>query len=115
MKYLFLAFRDESEPQPTPENWAVERQKWQGFEEEWTPWAYETRGTGLQPSTTATVVSVRDGKTITTDGPFVDTKEQLAGFYLVDCPDLDQAIELAAKVPWAMSGHVEVRPIWESA
>jgi len=112
MKYLLPAFRDESAPQPTPEGWAAEQQKWQAFSEEWGPWAYETRGTGLQSSTTATVVSVGGGKTIVTDGPFADTKEHLAGFYLVDCPELDKAPELTAKVPWALTGHVEVRPIW---
>jgi len=60
----------------------------------------------------ATSVRVRDGKTITTDGPFAETKEQLGGYYLLDCKDLDEAIEYAAKIPGALWGTVEVRPIW---
>ncbi len=63
------------------------------------------------PSSTATVVTVRDGKTITTDGPFSDTKEQLGGYYIFDCENLDVAIKLAAMIPWAPTGHVEVRPV----
>lgn len=70
-----------------------------------------TTGEALQPSQSATVVSVRKGRTITTDGPFIDTKEQLGGFYVFDCRDLNHAIELAAKVPWAPTGHIEVRPV----
>ena len=66
----------------------------------------------LQPTSSATTVRVRDGKTITTDGPFAETKEQFGGFYLVDCKDLDQALELAAQIPSARHGSIEVRPIW---
>ena len=56
---------------------------------------------------------VRDGEVLTSDGPFAETKEQLAGFYLVDCQDLDEAIDVAAKIPGATHGSIEVRPIWE--
>ena len=72
-------------------------------------------GEALQPTSTATTVRVRDGKTTTTDGPFAETKEQLGGFYLLDCKDLDQAIEYAAKIPGASMGSVEIRPVvvWE--
>ena len=69
----------------------------------------------LQPTTTATSVRVRDGKTITTDGPFAETKEQLGGFYLVQAKDLDEAISMAARIPSARYGTIEVRPIWEYA
>ena len=65
----------------------------------------------LQPTTTATSVRVRDGKTITTDGPFAETKEQLGGYYLLDCKDLDEALEFAAKIPGAKIGSIEVRPV----
>ena len=61
----------------------------------------------------ATTVRVRDGEVITSDGPFAETKEQIGGFYVVDCKDLDEAIEVAAKIPGARSGSIEVRPIWE--
>jgi hypothetical protein len=57
-------------------------------------------------------VRVRDGKTLTTDGPFLETKEALAGFYHLECADLDEAIELAAKIPAATNGTIEVRPVW---
>lgn len=65
----------------------------------------------LQPVMTATTVRVRDGKVSITDGPFAETKEQLAGFYLVDAKNLDEAIEIAAKIPPARVGSIEVRPI----
>ena len=65
----------------------------------------------LQDVTTATTVRVRDGETLTTDGPFAETKEQLGGYYLLDCKDLDQAIEYAAKIPSARIGSVEIRPV----
>jgi hypothetical protein len=68
-------------------------------------------GDGLQPSTTATTVRVRDGKILTTDGPFAETREQLGGYYLVEAKDLDEAIGLAARIPGARSGSIEVRPI----
>jgi hypothetical protein len=68
-------------------------------------------GDGLQPTTTATTVRVRDGKTLTTDGPFAETREQLAGYYLVEAKDLDAALGIAARIPGARTGSIEVRPI----
>ena len=68
-------------------------------------------GEGLQPVTTATTVRVPNGERLVTDGPFAETKEQLGGFYVLDCKDLDEAIEWAAKIPGAQSGCVEVRPV----
>ena len=68
-------------------------------------------GDGLQPTTTATTVRVRDGQVSTTDGPFAETKEQLGGFYVLTCRDLDEAIEWAAKIPGARQGSIEVRPV----
>ncbi len=68
-------------------------------------------GNALQPTSAATTVRVRDGKRLTTDGPFAETKEQLGGYYLVEAADLDEAIAMAAKIPGARSGSVEVRPI----
>jgi hypothetical protein len=70
-------------------------------------------GDALQATATATSVRVRDGKTMTTDGPFAETKEQLGGFYMVDCDNLDQAIEAASRIPAARGGTIEVRPIAE--
>ena len=70
-------------------------------------------GDPLQGLDTATTVRVRDGRTATTDGPFAETREVLGGYYLVDCKDLDRAIELAAQIPDARLGSIEVRPIME--
>jgi hypothetical protein len=70
-------------------------------------------GERLRPTTDATTVQVRDGKVLTADGPFAETKEQVGGYYLVDCANLDEAIELAAGLPAARHGSIEVRPIWE--
>ena len=68
-------------------------------------------GDRLQPTTTATTVRVRDGKTLTTDGPFAETREQLGGYYLVEAKDLDAALAIAARIPGAKTGSIEVRPI----
>jgi hypothetical protein len=68
-------------------------------------------GDALQPSSTATTVRVREGKTLRTDGPFAETKEQLGGYYLVEAKDLDEATKLAARIPGARTGSIEVRPV----
>ena len=68
-------------------------------------------GEGLQPVSTATTVRVPNGERIVTDGPFAETKETLGGFYLLECKDLDEAIDWAAKIPGAKNGCVEVRPV----
>jgi hypothetical protein len=67
----------------------------------------------LQPAATAAVVRVRDGKSFVTDGPFIETREQIAGYFLIDAKDLDEAIGIAARVPGARIGTVEVRPVRE--
>ena len=68
-------------------------------------------GEALHPTSSATTVRVIDGKTVTTDGPFAETKEQLGGYYLLDCENLDAAIEYAAQIPDAVGGSIEIRPI----
>lgn len=70
-------------------------------------------GNALQPTTSATTVKVRDGKTLATDGPFAETKEQLSGYYLINAKDLDDAIAVAARIPAARYGGIEVRPIMQ--
>jgi hypothetical protein len=70
-------------------------------------------GERLRPTTDATTVQVRNGEVITSDGPFAETKEQIGGYFLVECRDLDEAIELASTLPGAHDGTIEVRPIWE--
>jgi hypothetical protein len=68
-------------------------------------------GDALQPVHTATTVRTRDGKTTTTDGPFAETREQLGGYYLVEAKDLDEAVKIAAKIPSARIGSIEIRPV----
>jgi len=69
----------------------------------------------LHPTSTATSLRVRDGKRVVTDGPFAETREQLGGFFLIDVPDLDQAIDIAGKIPAGKWGTVEIRPVMEIA
>ena len=87
---------------------------------EYGVWAEEMGGRGvlqggerLRPTSDATTVRVRDGETLTSDGPFAETKEQVGGYFVVDCKDLDEAIEVASKIPGSRHGSIEVRPIWE--
>jgi hypothetical protein len=70
-------------------------------------------GEGLQPPDTAKRVSVRDGRVLTSDGPFAEVKEHLAGYYLVECADVDEAVAIAARVPDATFGEIEVRPVYD--
>lgn len=69
-------------------------------------------GERLRPVSTATTVRIRDGKTVTTDGPFAETREQLAGYYMLEAKDLNEASGIAARLPGAKTGSIEVRPIW---
>jgi hypothetical protein len=85
-----------------------------------TAWVQEMDGRGirqfgsrLRPISDATTVQVRGGEVLLSDGPFAETKEQMGGFDVLDCKDLDEAIEVAAKIPGARDGSIEVRPIWE--
>lgn len=70
-------------------------------------------GERLRATTDATTVRVRDGEVLTSYGPFAETKEQIGGYFVADCKDLDEAIEVASKIPSARKGTIEVRPIWE--
>lgn len=112
MKYLLMIYCDEASD--------AKRSKAEQDAEMDAYWAYTSEvkqadptngGEALHPSSTATTVRVRDGKTVTTDGPYAETKEQLAGYYVVDCKNLDEAIQWAAKIPHAKIASVEVRPI----
>ncbi len=112
MQYLLLIYGQESEdiPQDTPE-FGEMMAGYQAFGEEMTRNGSMQGGNALQTVSTATTVRVRGDKIETTDGPFAETKEQLGGYYLLDCNDLDQALAAAAKIPGAKSGCIEVRPI----
>jgi hypothetical protein len=90
---------------------AAEMPRWETAMAELGPYLRE--GKELDVPSTAKTVQVRDGKTLISDGPFAETKEQIGGFFLLECDNLDQAIGLAAKIPTAESGSVELRPIIE--
>jgi hypothetical protein len=106
MQYLLTIWMEETDFEPTAEVMAP----WAAFNNEGIAAGVLRGGSGLQPSTTATTVR-GGGEVVLTDGPFVETKEQLAGYYVVDCADLDEAIAWAKKVPAVLWGAaVEVRP-----
>jgi hypothetical protein len=106
MQYLLLIYASESEPPPNlmPE-YGV-------FTQDIIKSGAFKAGDRLQPTSTATTVRVRDGKTLVTDGPFAETREQLGGYYLVEAKDLDEANAIAARIPGAKHGSIEVRPIF---
>ena len=112
MQYLLLIYSNENdEPRPDTPEGDAHYGAYMKFTEEVQSKKLMLGSNALQPVATATSVRVRDGKTQTTDGPFAETKEQLGGYYLLDCKDLDEAIEYAAKIPSARIGSVEIRPI----
>ncbi len=112
MKYLLMIYTDEKvDAQATPEQMQVVMQEYDAFTDEVNKRGVYIGGEALHPTTSATTVRVRKGKTLTTDGPFAETKEQLGGYYLLNCKNLDEAIEFAAKIPGAKSGSIEVRPV----
>lgn len=112
MQYLLLIYGEEATeiPENTPE-FGEMMAGYQAFSEEVTRNGSMQGGNALQPVATATTVRVRGDNIETTDGPFAETKEQLGGYYLLDCKDLDEALAAAAKIPGAKSGCIEVRPI----
>jgi hypothetical protein len=112
MKFALLIYEDETFWSRTPpEELGPMMEGYQRFGE--TAGERIRSGEALQPTATATSVRVRDGERLLTDGPFAETKEQLGGFYVLECENLDEAIEWAAKIPGAQSGCVEVRPVMD--
>ena len=111
MRYIALIYANEaSDPAfDTPER-ASMRAEYGTLTQEMVGANVLSAGAGLQPTSTATTVRVRDGKTITTDGPFAETREQLGGYYVLECKDLDEAIQWASKMPTARWGSIEIRP-----
>jgi hypothetical protein len=112
MRYALLVCVDETAELTEEE---IERQyaEFMGFQDE-----LEARGVlvareRLRPTPLATTVRVRDSRLVVADGPFAETKEQIAGVYIIDCEDLDEAIEIASRNPGARYGTIEVRPVWE--
>jgi hypothetical protein len=114
MRYALLIYGDQSGwENATPEDSQATMDAYYAFTRDIQERGVMQAGEALQPFTTATTVRVRNGETLTTDGPFAETKEQLGGFYIVDCKDLDEATELAAKIPAAQDGSIEVRPVMD--
>ena len=115
MQYLLLIYGDETaRPDPSPEEMEVMLKPWWDYQDWLTKNGWYMGGEALQRTPTATTVRQQDGKALTTDGPFAETKEQLGGFYMIDCEDLDQAIEAASRMPALERGSsIEVRPILE--
>jgi len=112
MRYLLSIYVDESGfADATPEDGSRMRAAYTAFTDEVEAAGVLRGGDGLQPSSTSTTVRVRDGEPLLTDGPFAETREQLAGYYLLECADLDEALGWAAKIPGAAWGAVEVRPV----
>src|SRR3954451_16819519 len=116
MRYLLSIFTDEAGfGDMTPEDGARMSAAYVALTDELEQSGVLRGGDGLQPSSTATTVRVRDGEPLLTDGPFAETREQLGGYYLLECADLDEAIGWAAKIPGAAWGAVEVRPVMDYA
>jgi hypothetical protein len=113
MKYMLLMYANESVELNTPEEQeAASQTVWFALMKEMKDAGVLQSNNGLAPTSTATTVRVREGKTLITDGPFAETHEQLGGFFLLECKDLDEALRWAAKIPHAKYGSVEVRPLW---
>jgi hypothetical protein len=117
MQYMCLIYDDENTWDNLPED---ERNavfaEYGSFTESIKGSGNYVAGDALQPTSTATTVRIRDGKTMVTDGPFAETKEQLGGYYLVEAKDVDEALKIAEQIPSARYGSIEVRPVvvWES-
>ena len=126
MKYMLLMYADESivskYSQEDFQAVAAMQPELSGLAKTWAEFAQEISASGalisnsgLAPVANATTVQVRKGKTLITDGPFAETHEQLGGYFLVECKDLDEAIGWAEKIPTAKYGSIEIRPVWSQA
>ncbi len=114
MRYLLMIYTAEVNPSTLPpEQTRSINEGYAAFTREIRDNGVMEAGEALVPTSAATTIRVRDGKTMVTDGPYAETKEALGGFYLLDVKDLDEAIQYAAKIPGAREGAIEVRPIWE--
>lgn len=112
MQYLLLIYEAEAlqDARSEAETGAI-FQAYKEFHEWLAPSGKMVGGDALHPTSTATTVRVRDGEAVLTDGPFAETKEQLGGYYLIEAENLDEATKIAAKIPSAKTGSVEVRPV----
>jgi hypothetical protein len=114
MRYLLLIYGDESIwTDAGPEEMAATMAAHEAFSQATRVEGILRGGEALEPTASATSVRVRDGRTMLSDGPYAETREQLGGFYIVECESLDQAVDAARRIPEAVHGVVEVRPIME--
>ncbi|MBA2318431.1 MAG: YciI family protein [Euzebyales bacterium] len=114
MQYMLLLYGDESGwAAMNEEETAAVFAEYGKLDEFFKSRGSEVQGAELQPTSTATTLRVRDGETLVTDGPFAETKEQLGGYFVVDCASLDEALEVAARIPAAKDGSIEVRPVMQ--
>jgi hypothetical protein len=112
MEYMLLIYHSEADGKKmSAAQFGEIFQEYQTFTQDLTKSGKNKGGAPLEQSTMATTVRVRNGKTVVTDGPFAETKEQLGGYYLVEAKDLDEAIAIAARIPGAKYGSIEVRPV----
>ncbi len=112
MQYMLLIYQNEAERSAeSPEETKRIGGEYMAFTKSIRESGHLRAGDGLQPTSTATTVRVRNGKQLVTDGPFAETREQLGGYYLIEAKDLDEARAIAARVPGAQVGSVEVRPV----
>lgn len=114
VKYLCLVYYSEAEVgQMSPDDWLALNYECVAYGEAIAASGHRLGGSALEPTSTAVTVRVRDGQTTVTDGPFAETREQLAGFYLLDARDIDDAVRTAARIPPARLGSIEIRPVRE--
>ena len=114
MRYALLIYASEQDWANQSEELAqTQFQDYMAFTKDIVDRGIMRSGEALQPTATATTVRVRDGETLSTDGPFAETKEQLGGFYVVEARDLDEALEIATRIPDVRGGSIEVRPVME--
>ena len=112
MQYLLLIYDNEKIWADLPKDEADKLfGEYMQFTQDIKASGHHRAGDALQPVSTATTVRVRNGKTQTTDGPFAETKEQLGGYYLIEAKDLDEAVKIAARIPSARLGSIEIRPV----
>ncbi|HXD23586.1 MAG TPA: YciI family protein [Gemmatimonadaceae bacterium] len=112
MKYLCLIYDNEAQnAKMTKEEGGKMMAEYGAFTQDITKSGHYLGGNPLQPTSTATTVRSRGGKVSTTDGPYAETKEQLGGYYMIEAKDLNDAVQVAARIPAARSGAIEVRPI----
>ena len=110
MQYMLLIYETEGR-KLSPAEYGQLHQEYMTFTQDIVKSGQFKAGDPLEPTSTATAVRVRNGKTVTTDGPFAETKEQLGGYYIVEAKDLDEAVAIAARIPGARTGTIEVRPV----